>query len=587
MRHSFTELISNTKCINSYFRAFLAKDRQYIRLEYIFLVLITLLNTVMIWLVGECINRLTLQEFNRLPGALLWLACVVAANQALQYAYFHQFNALGLRIIARVRSALLNHISKLSFPVYARFQKGDLIARLTNDTDRLITFLLEIPLNFFSHLLVMAVYSAMLVWIDWHLALVASALSPIFYLLQHTLAPRKGRAASEFFKNNGELLGFEDQSLENLRGISSYTAEDGIRRMHRIKFDRARVWAQKMRNIDALYNALFVLGTYICGVVIIYFGIDGVRNATLSIGALVSFIIYLGYLSVPVRGIAHIPIQINADLSAVLRVKALLSEKPTVPERDNEEILQVKRGGIEFKAVVFGYPNRDKKVFDGVSVTFAEGETVALVGPSGAGKSSLALLLMRFYDPQAGSICVDGVNIRSVSLDSLRKNIGVVWQETFLFNDTVRTNLIMANPSASDADLMAACKHSHAWEFIQQLPFGLETVLGAGGVVLSAGQCQRLSIAQAFLKNAPILVLDEAASALDSESEQEINSALNQLRAGRTTLIIAHRYSSIRSADRVVYFNGDGTLSVGLHAELMKSHSDYKNAVQWQTRTVQ
>jgi ABC-type multidrug transport system fused ATPase/permease subunit len=415
------------------------------------------------------------------------------------------------------------------------------------------------------------------------LALIALALSPLFYFLQRTLAPRKGFAASQFFKSNGELLGFEDKSLENLRGISSFTAEESVRRTHRFKFERARGWALKMRNIDALYNALFAVCTYISGVVIVYFGIDGVRNDTVTIGALVSFIIYLGYLSVPVRGIAHTPIQMEGDASAVLRVKALLQESSMVGEKNNAENLRIKQGDIVFKDVVFNYPGMDQPVFNGVSLTFIGGETIALVGPSGSGKSTLALMLMRFYDPQQGSIFLDGIDIKSVNLSSLRKNIGVVWQEPFLYNDTVRANLRMANPEASDADLVAACKASHAWEFIQRLPLGLETMVGTEGVTLSAGQCQRISIAQAFLKDAPILVLDEAASALDSESEQAINLALNRLRAGRTTLIIAHRYSSLRSAHKVVYLNGDGTVCTGLHKELMRIHPGYKNAVEWQT----
>jgi ABC-type multidrug transport system fused ATPase/permease subunit len=209
---------------------------------------------------------------------------------------------------------------------------------------------------------------------------------------------------------------------------------------------------------------------------------------------------------------------------------------------------------------------------------------VALVGPSGSGKSTFANLLLRFHDPQQGQITVDGVDIKSVTLKSLRHNIAIVWQEPFFINDTIRENLRLAKENASEQQMIDACKASFAWEYIEKLDAGLDTTIGTAGVSLSVGQFQRLAIAQAFLRDAPILVLDEASSALDSRSEQMLLEALARLRKNRTTLIIAHRYSSIRSADRVLYFNGDGTVTSGSHEELLARHDGYQQAVQWQTQ---
>ena len=205
------------------------------------------------------------------------------------------------------------------------------------------------------------------------------------------------------------------------------------------------------------------------------------------------------------------------------------------------------------------------------------------MGPSGSGKSTFANLLLRFYDPQQGQVSVDGTDIKTVTLDSLRNNIAIVWQEPFFINDSIRENLRLAKADATEEQMVSACRSSFAWEYIEKLEQGLDTMVGTQGVSLSVGQFQRLAIAQAFLRDAHVLVLDEASSALDSQSEQMIVDALGKLRKDRTTLIIAHRYSSIRSANRVLYFNGDGTVSSGTHEELLKSHPGYQQAVEWQT----
>ena len=242
----------------------------------------------------------------------------------------------------------------------------------------------------------------------------------------------------------------------------------------------------------------------------------------------------------------------------------------------------MKQGQIEIDDVSFAYP-QGSSILHNANLTISEGETVALVGPSGSGKSTLATLLLRFYDPQKGRILIDGQDLREVNIASIREHVAVVWQESFILNDTIQANLQMAKPDASEKELRAACQRSYAWEYIENLPDGLQTVLGAGGTELSGGQKQRLAIAQAFLRDAPILILDEASSALDSHSEQVIVQALDALREKRTTLLIAHRHSSIRSADRVVYFESDGSLTAGRHDELVAQHTQYREAVEWQT----
>ncbi|HEY5604614.1 MAG TPA: ABC transporter ATP-binding protein [Gammaproteobacteria bacterium] len=577
------QLLKTTKAVRKYLAPYLHEDNVYIALMVLLLLGITVANTAMIWLLGSAINHLTNSNFDQLGLTLLWLAVIVVVNQSLQFIYLYSFQWVYLRFVARIRKAVLLHIMRMSYPIVARFKKGDLMARVTNDIDRLLTFILDVPLNFLSHMLVLVFYLAMLFWIDWQLALLALCLAPLFYLLQHFLAPRKGRAATHYFERNGELMAFEEQVLGNLRGISSFTVENRISDKHHSVFDVARYWTLKMRAIDILYDRLFAVLLYLTGVTIVYMGIANIESGQLLVGTLVSFIVYLGYLSVPVRGIAQIPIQLQGDLSAAHRVMELMEFKSSTQEIVDARKLIITQGGIRFDNVHFAYEGQHRDIFAGISVVINGGEYVALVGPSGSGKSTFANLLLRFFDPRHGAVSIDGTDIKSVTLDSLRGNIAIVWQEAFFINDSIRENLRLAKADASEDAMIAACKSAFAWEYIEKLGQGLDTVIGTQGITLSAGQCQRLAIAQAFLRDAPILVLDEASSALDSQSEQLVVQALGKLRKGRTTLIIAHRYTSIRSANRVLYFNGDGTVTTGTHEELLKCHPGYQQAVEWQT----
>ncbi len=580
---SLTQLLKKTQSIRRFVSPYLKPDSPRITLMCALLVAITVANTALIWMLGAAINHLTNSAFEQLTQALIWLAGIVIVNQLLQFIYFYSFQAVYLRFVARIRKAMLLHIMQYSFPIGDRFKKGDMLARITHDIDRLLTFILEAPLGFLSHLLVLIFYISMLFWIDWQLAVVALCLAPLFFLTQHLLAPRKGIYSTQYYQRNGELIAFEEQAMGNLRGISSFGVENKISDKHNSVFEIARHWALKMRAIDILYDRLFAVLIYLAGVIVVYWGIDNVKSGELLVGTLVSFIVYLGYLSVPVRGIAQIPIQLQGDAGAAQRVIELMDSRSNIAEDQNAAELNAEKGEIQLADVYFSYQRQGRDVFSGISEVIRAGEYVALVGPSGSGKSTFANLLLRFYDPNQGAIKIDGVDIKSVTLASLRRSIAIVWQEPFFINDTIRENLRLANNDASEQQMVSACKSSHAWEFIEELEQGLDTLLGANGVSLSVGQCQRLAIAQAFLRDAPILVMDEASSALDSQSEQLIVDALGALRKDRTTLVIAHRYSSIRSANRVLYFNGDGSVTSGTHEELLKSHPGYQQAVEWQT----
>jgi ABC-type multidrug transport system fused ATPase/permease subunit len=281
---------------------------------------------------------------------------------------------------------------------------------------------------------------------------------------------------------------------------------------------------------------------------------------------------------------AEIVFQSLGAIASARRIQFVFQTKPRVATTAQARELKIQRGEINIQNLSFAYDNKSY-IYKDINLTIRGGKTVALVGPSGVGKSTLAILLARYFDPQHGFIGIDGQNISEVTLPSLRENITIVTQAPFLLSETIKANLVMVKPEATQTQIEQACKNSFAWEFIEKLPEGVETVIGSGGIELSTGQKQRLSLAQAFLRDTPILILDEATSALDSYSEQKVIEAMQHLRRSRTTLIIAHRFSSIKNANQVVYFNGDGTITVGRHDELMQSHSGYREAVEWQTQS--
>jgi len=565
------------------FSSFARQDSVYLVLVSIGILGVTLTNTALIWLLGQPVNILQSGQYEDIYPAMGILVAVLVLNQILQFATRLTSNWLGLRFVGRVRSHILSHILFLSFPVSHRYQKGDLLARISNDVDMVEDFVIEVPLGLVSHFLTLTLYATMIVWIDLDLALIALLFVPLFFLHQRYFAPKKGRASQKFFKKNGELLGFEEQSFANLRGISSFGVQSKIQKRHSEFYKRALKWVLKMRLLDSAYDGTFNLITYFCGIVVVIAGIAGVKEGAYTIGHLISFLLYLGYISWPVRGFAQASIQWQGDLGAINRITEILDQTPIVKESSAARELAVKSGGIEFKDVTFSFEN-DAKVFDAVNFNITAGETLALVGPSGSGKTTLARLLMRFYDPKNGQVLIDGIDIKQVTLSSLRNNIAVVWQDPFLISDTIYNNLLMAKEDATEDEVISACKASYSWDFIQELNEGLKAKIGDGGISLSVGQCQRLSIAQAFLKNAPILILDEASSALDSQSEKAIYQAVDDLRSERTTLIIAHRYSSLRLANRILYFNGDGTITLDTHEALLAKHSDYQAAIKWQTK---
>lgn len=569
--------------IFAFFQPYIRQDRPRLALLALLSLGMSACNGALIWLVGTMVSLAASGAYAQVERTLLYVAGVAALAQVLSFSYAHVQQRVSLRFVDRVRGAVFSHLMHVTFPVAQRYATGDLMTRLTSDIDRSQTFVINAPLNAFSSFTVIVVFASLLLWIDWQLALLALALAPLFFVAQRWVAPRAGAASRAFIQRKTEIVSLEEQTLNNLRAVSAFDAAARISGQHREKYNEACRWTLTARALRTGHDVVSVFLMFLSAVTIIYAGVAKVQTGQLSIGALASFLFYLRFLVNPVRNIAIIPLRLHSDRIAADRVMEVLSLAPSVVEAAVPKPLAITRGEIVLSHVSFSYPDRATPVFTDVNVHIAAGECVALVGPSGAGKSTLASLLLRFYDPTQGSISIDGINVRDVSLAALRTQISVVWQEPFLIGGTIKDNLLLANPNATEAAMIRACQASFAWEFIEALPARLEAPVAAHGANFSVGQKQRIALAQAFLRDSPILILDEASSGLDSRSEQQVVEALNTLRQDRTTLIIAHRYSSIRNADRILYLNGNGSIDSGTHEELMRSNSRYQHAVQWQT----
>ena len=504
-------------------------------------------------------------DLHLLMGGLLALYVVFAIA-----SYWRSYLAglAGHRLIFDLRMQLYQHVQRMSLSFFDRQRIGAVVARMISDIASAQNFVGSAFVNTMMDLSsVLVIVVLLLVW-HWKLALVALAVLPFYVWLSYRLTRRIRQKSRDIHDQLQEISGDLHEQFAAMSTIQSFTREEAEAREFRKQSERFldTVLANVRLQAIALGGTGFL--TAIGPIVVLWFGALEVWAGSLSVGTLMAFYAYLGLLYQPVQRLTELNLILTNSLSAMDRIFEVFDTYPEVRERPGAHELGRVRGEVELEDVTFAYAGRPP-VLEGFSLDVPAGQTVALVGPSGAGKSTLVKLLARFYDVARGRIAVDGMDVRDVTLMSLRQNIAIVAQEPILLSGTLAENLRYGKPDASNEELVRAARLAFAEEFIERLPDRYETQIGERGLRLSGGQRQRLAIARAFLKDAPIVILDEPTSALDAESEALVKEALRKLLGGRTALIIAHRLSTVEHADRVLVIDHGRIVEEGRHDELV------------------
>lgn len=518
---------------------------------------------------GEILSKILF-----LGGIMVILVAVQCFSNYFIGNYGH---VMGAKIEYNMRKEIFEHYQKLSFSFYDNQKVGQLMSRITNDLFDITELLHHGPEDVVISFIKFAGTLSILAWMNWRLALAAFVLIPVMFVYAYILNKKMKRA----FKTNREKVAdinarIED-NLSGIRVVKSFANEE---------IEREKFMEGNRGFLDSKKNSYFYMGQYHAGltafitmitVVVIVVGAVLLSNGTMNAPDLITFLLYISNFTEPVQKLINFTEQFQNGITGYERFREILSIDPEIKECENPVEAKDIRGEVVFDDVGFRYEEGQEKVLSHVSLKVNAGEYVALVGTSGAGKTTLCSLIPRFYEVTFGTILLDGIDVRKYTLSSLRKSIGVVQQDVYLFAGTVLDNIRYGKVEATREEVIQAAKDANAHEFIMGLPQGYDTNIGQRGVKLSGGQKQRLSIARVFLKNPPVLIFDEATSALDNESEKVVQESLEKLAKNRTTFVIAHRLSTIRNAQRILVLTEEGISEEGSHEELMKKHGVYYN----------
>ena len=513
-------------------------------------------------------------------GAMLAVVSVLAVASAARYWFV---TTLGERVVADVRTAVFERLTLLTPAFYDRQRSGEIISRLTADTTQIKSAFGATASQALRNLFLFLGAAAMMaVTSPWLSALVLGAIPLIVLPLAAfgRSVRRRSRSAQDKLADASAVAG---EAIGAMRGVQAFNAERRTLARFTLSVENAYYAAQSAITARALLTGVGIFLVFASVLFVLWYGATGVLEGRMTAGTLGQFVLYAVFAAGAIGELSNVWGEISQAAGSAERLGELLREEPAVANPAHPRPLPLPaRGAIAFEDVAFGYLGGEAPVLDGVTLVAAPGETVAIVGPSGAGKSTLFHLALRFYDPQAGRVTFDGVDIREARLEEVRERVALVPQDPVLFAATVRENIRLGRSSASDEEVEAAARLAGADRFVAALPAAYETAIGERGVTLSGGQKQRVALARALLKNAPVLLLDEATSALDAESETLVQEALAATRAGRTTLVIAHRLATVLAADRIVVMEDGRIVEEGRHAELVARRGLYARLAELQ-----
>lgn len=536
------------------------------------------------WIIKDMIDEVLADK----NGTMLnWIAASIIAIFIVRGLFWYGQNYLmsyvGQSVIIDIRAAVFKKLQRLSVSFYDKNKTGTIMSYVTNDVNALQSAMVENTIEMITEGFILIGSVVAMIYLDWRLTLFTVCTFPVVLWFMEFFGKKIRKTGGRIQECTADITSVLQESVASARVIKSFVREDY--EVDRFDVENKANFRANMKNAQlmATLTPVVELVAAIGVTMIIWYGGNNVINGTITAGSLVAFLTYAVNISNPIKRLTRVIGNIQKALAAAQRVFMIIDMPEEIAEsRDAKQLPEVS-GKVEFQNVSFAYNDKGNVITD-LSFSVKPGEVIAIVGPSGAGKSTIANLLPRFYDVNKGDIKIDGHSVREVTLDSLREQVGIVPQETMLFNGSVYNNILYGRLEATKEEIEAAAKAANAHDFIMQLTDGYETKLGDRGVNLSGGQRQRIAIARAILKNPRILILDEATSALDTESERVVQEALDRLMVGRTSFVIAHRLSTVKNADKILVLEKGNLVESGTHDELLALDGLYAHLYKIQYR---
>ncbi len=553
--------------------------RGWIAVSLLFVALVPLVETATIWMFKLVVDDVLVpRDF----GPFWWIALAYLGLTLLDgiasFVDDYLSTWLGERFLLGLRSDFFAHLQRLSLDFFERRRLGDVLARLTGDISSIEAFVLSGMTDALSYLLRIVFFTGALFVLRWELALVSLLVAPLFWLSARRFSALIKRASREKRRRSGSISAVAEESLANTQLVQAYNRQDHeVSRFHRESLGAFEAELASTR-VKSLFTPLVDVIELLGALVVVGVGTWELSHGRLSLGSLLAFMTFLAQLYGPIRSMARLSNRLYSASAGAERIIEFLDAEPAVRDRPGARALARADGHVELADVCFSYPHAApdaEPALSNVSLAVAPGQTVALVGPSGAGKSTVAKLLLRFYDPDAGALRLDGIPLDDLRLHDLRANVAVVLQETLVFDGTIRENIAYGRPDASPERIAAAAAAADLDELLASLPQGLDTPVGQRGRRLSGGQRQRVAFARAMVRDAPVLLLDEPTTGLDAESSHRILDPLRRLMGGRTTIVISHNLLTVREADEIVVLDRGRVAERGGHDELLELDGRY------------
>ena len=536
------------------------------------------------WIIKEMIDQVLADKNSEMLNMIAFsIIAIFLVRGMFWYGQNYLMSYVGQRVIIDIRAAVFSKLQRLSVSFYDKNKTGTIMSYVTNDVNALQSAMVENTIEMVTEGFILIGSVVAMIYLDWRLTLFTICTFPPVLWFMEFFGKKIRKTGGRIQECTADITSVLQESVASARVIKSFVREgyeiDRFEVENKENFRANMKNAQLMATLTPVVELVAAIGV----TMILWYGGNNVINGTITAGSLIAFLTYAVNISNPIKRLTRVIGNIQKALAAAQRVFMILDMPEEVAEVENAKLLPHVKGKVEFQNVSFAY-NEKGDVIKDLSFTVAPGEAIAIVGPSGAGKSTIANLLPRFYDVNAGDIKIDGHSVREVTLDSLREQVGIVPQETMLFNGTVYDNILYGRLDATKEEIEAAAKAANAHDFILQLNEGYATRLGDRGVNLSGGQRQRIAIARAILKNPRILILDEATSALDTESERVVQEALDRLMVGRTAFVSAHRLSTVKNADKILVLEKGSLVEAGTHDELLALDGLYAHLYKIQYR---